>query len=65
MLWIFLLESRGVAEVMRVPGFHDEPLRGPRCGQRSIRLNKSYRLIYRVISARVHLELLEIHKHDY
>ena len=31
-------------------GFHDEPLRGQRHGQRSIRLNRAYRAIY-VISS--------------
>ncbi len=65
LFWIFLVESSGVWEVMRSPGFHDEPLRGERKGQRSVRLNKAYRLIYYVIQDRVHIELLEVHKHDY
>lgn len=64
-LWIFLVESSGVWEVMKSPGFHDEPLRGSRRGQRSVRLNKAYRLIYQIIQDRVHIELLEVHKHDY
>lgn len=63
--WVFLVESNGLAEVMKSPGFHDEPLRGDRRGQRSVRMNRSYRLIYRVIQDRVHIELLEVHKHDY
>ena len=65
LFWIFLVESSGVWEVMKSPGFHDEPLRGERKGQRSVRLNKAYRLIYYVIQDRVHIELLEVHKHDY
>ena len=65
MTWIFLVESSGLNEVMKSPGFHDEPLKGIRKGQRSVRMNRSYRVIYRVIKARVHIELLEIHKHDY
>lgn len=65
LFWIFLVESSGISEVMKSPGFHDEPLRGERRGQRSVRLNKAYRLIYHVIQDRVHIELLEVHKHDY
>jgi len=63
--WVFLVESNGVWEVMKSRGFHDEPLKGERKSQRSVRLNKAYRLIYRIISDRVHLELLEVHKHEY
>ena len=50
---------------MKSPGFHDEPLKGERKGQRSVRMNRAYRLIYRVIADRVHVELLEVHKHEY
>lgn len=63
--WIFLVESNGLIEVMKSPGFHDEPLKGERKGQRSARMNKAYRLIYYVIQDRIHIELLEVHKHDY
>lgn len=65
MLWIFLVETNGLAQVMKSPGFHDEPLKGERKGQRSVRMNKAYRLIYRVIEDRIHIELLEVNKHDY
>ncbi|MBL7546090.1 MAG: type II toxin-antitoxin system mRNA interferase toxin, RelE/StbE family [Bdellovibrionaceae bacterium] len=63
--WIFLVESNGLTEVMKSPGFHDEPLKGERKGQRSVRMNRAYRLIYHVIQDRVHIELLEVHKHEY
>lgn len=65
LFWVFLVETNGLAEVMKSPGFHDEPLKGDRKGQRSVRMNKAYRLIYHVIQDRVHIELLEVHKHDY
>lgn len=65
LFWFFLVEQNGLIEVMKSPGFHDEPLKGARKGQRSVRMNKAYRLIYRVIQDRVHIELLEVHKHDY
>lgn len=65
MLWIFLVELQGIDEVSKSKGYHDEPLKGVRYGQRSVRINRSYRLIYIVIEERILIELLEIHKHDY
>ena len=32
LFWIFLVESNGIWEVMKSPGFHDEPLKGDRKG---------------------------------
>lgn len=64
-LWIFSIESKGIEEVMKTKGYHDEPLKGKRTGQRSVRLNRSYRLIYHVIIDRMYIELLEVNKHDY
>lgn len=65
MLWVFLVETQGLSEVQKRAGFHDEPLSGQRHGQRSVRLNRAYRVIYRVIHDRIHIELLEVHKHEY
>ncbi len=65
MLWIFLVENEGIDQVSKSKGYHDEPLKGVRYGQRSVRINRSYRLIYRVIEGKILIELLEIHKHDY
>lgn len=65
MFWVFLVETNGIAETSRSPGLHDEPLKGDRKGQRSVRLNKAYRLIYRMIADRIHIELLEVNKHEY
>ncbi len=65
--WVVLVETRGLAEARRIPGFHDEPLRGQRTGQRSIRLNQAYRAIY-TVSERGDIELVtveEVNKHDY
>jgi proteic killer suppression protein len=44
--WVNDVESAGLSEVRKVLGYHDEPLKGNRVGQRSIRLSKSYRAIY-------------------
>lgn len=46
--WVAAVESFGLEEVREVPGFHDEPLRGQRTGQRSIRLSRSWRAIYMI-----------------
>src|SRR4030042_1117341 len=48
--WVEAVETQGLEEVRKVPGFHDEPLHGKRKGQRSIRLSKAYRAIYKVDS---------------
>ncbi len=51
--WSKLVEEYGLPEVRKNPGFHDEPLKGNRTGQRSIRLSRSYRLIYTVIADKI------------
>ncbi len=65
--WVRLVESHGLQEVMKIKGFHDEPLRGQRKGQRSIRLSRAYRAIYRVLSADLveFVRVEEVHKHEY
>jgi proteic killer suppression protein len=66
-LWVALVEESGIREVRRHKGFHDEPLKGKRRGQRSVRLNRAYRAIYVDREAgKVELvEVLEVNKHDY
>jgi toxin HigB-1 len=65
--WVALVRDRGLPEARKVPGFHDEPLRGSRAGQRSIRLSRAYRAIY--IVARVGggdvISIEEATKHAY
>lgn len=63
--WIWSIQRKGLRKTQRMPGLHDEPLQGKRWGQRSIRLNRAYRLIYTVVTDEIHIEILEIHKHDY
>ncbi len=65
MFWVFMVESQGLAETAKTKGFHDEPLKGVRKGQRSVRLNKAYRLIYKIVKNKVEIELLEVNKHEY
>lgn len=49
-LWIGAVNTVGLEEVRRIPGYHDEPLKGKRQGQRSVRLSRSYRAIYVIIA---------------
>lgn len=44
--WIDAVGHSELNKVRKIPGYHDEPLKGKRKGQRSIRLNKAYRAIY-------------------
>ncbi len=65
--WIDSVAHDGLIAVRKIPGFHDEPLKGIRKGQRSIRLNKAYRAIY-VIGKQGNIEIaeiMEVNKHDY
>jgi proteic killer suppression protein len=66
-IWVALVEESGIREMRRCKGFHDEPLKGQRQGQRSVRLNKAYRAIYaEQETGEIELvELLEVNKHEY
>jgi len=57
----------GLEEVRKIPGYHDESLKGDRFGQRSIRLSIHYRAIYEIKSAgRVaFVSIEEVNKHGY
>lgn len=65
--WVRSVQNYGIREVRKVPGYHDEPLKGQRKGQRSIRLTKAYRAIYTEHS-NGELEIIlveEVNKHEY
>lgn len=65
--WIDAVSWLGLREVRKVSGYHDESLRGRREGQRSIRLNRSYRAIYELKAdgAVEFVSIEEVNKHDY
>lgn len=50
--WILSVEEEGLENIRKISGYHDEALSGIRKGQRSIRLNHSYRAIYEIIDQR-------------
>jgi proteic killer suppression protein len=64
--WVEDVEERGLEEVRKIPGYHDEPLRGELKGMRSIRLSKAYRAYYRIINGSIQFVRVErIDKHEY
>jgi len=64
--WVDSITEIGLHETSKAKGFHDEPLKGKRKGQRSIRLNKAYRAIYKLSLEKIEfVEVLEVNKHDY
>ena len=66
-IWAEQVEMIGLSEVRKIPGYHDESLRGKRKGQRSIRLSKSYRAFYitNKDNQLVIVDLIEVNKHEY
>jgi proteic killer suppression protein len=66
-IWKNAVEIVGLLKVMRSSGYHDEPLQGHRRGQRSVRLNRAYRLIYELSEREeiIIVGVLEVNKHDY
>jgi proteic killer suppression protein len=65
--WMRQVQEHGLETVMKIPGYHDEPLHGKlkRYG-RSVRMALGYRAYYRVIGSTVkHVLVEEVNRHDY
>ncbi len=65
--WKYLVEYKGLPEVRKTKAYHDEPLKGRRDGQRSVRLNRAYRLFYEENEQNeiIVVGVKEVNKHDY
>ncbi len=65
--WVMYVEQSGLIETRKIPGFHDEPLKGNWKGYRSVRLGKLWRTIYKhKKDGSVHIAVVEeITPHDY
>lgn len=65
--WAQSVELKGLREIRKLPGYHDEPLKGVRLGQRSILLNIAYRAIYtEEQDGTISLIIIEeVNKHEY
>lgn len=61
--WVVAVGARGLREVAKTPGYHDEPLGGRARGHRSIRLSRLWRAIYRAASNRLTIRFVT--PHDY
>ena len=67
LVWAKNVEQEGIFQIRKRRGYHDEPLSGKREGQRSVRLSRSYRLIYEenLEGEIIILAVKEVHKHEY
>jgi toxin HigB-1 len=64
--WVDDVRQRGLEEVRKTPGYHDEPLKGKLRGMRSIRLSKGWRAYYVVEEEEIQFVLvLRVDKHEY
>ena len=65
--WVKTVELDGLEATRKLPGYHDEALKGERRGQRSVRLSKGYRVIYEIMEngELLLIAVQEINKHDY
>ncbi len=59
--------NSSLEETRKIPGYHDEPLKGKWKGHRSIRLSKAYRAIYEINEdgQLTIIEIVEVSKHEY
>ena len=65
-VWIRSVEAKGLEEVRKSPGYHDEPCKGALQGLRSIRLNRGFRAYYRIELGVVQFVFIErVDKHAY
>jgi len=62
--WKDIVTISGPSGLKLIRGFHDESLKGKWKGHRSSRLNQQYRVLYRVESDRILVEVVNITAHD-
>ena len=66
-IWADMVEKEGLPAVQKVRGFKDHILKGNRKCQRSVYLNRKWRLIY-TVSKEGHVNIItikEVMPHDY
>ena len=63
--WKDIVRFSGPGGLRQIKGFHDEALSGDWKGHRSSRLNEQYRIIYRIVSRRVLVQVIDLTAHDY
>lgn len=65
--WKREVEEHGIETVRKIPGYHDEPLRGKLRGVvRSVRMGLGFRAFYREIGGQLRcISVEEVNNHDY
>jgi addiction module RelE/StbE family toxin len=63
--WKDVVSVSGPQGLGKIKGLRDEPLRGDWKGHRSSRLNQQYRVIYKVESEKVLIQVVNVTPHDY
>ena len=63
--WKDIVSISGPQGLRLIRGFNDEALSGEWSGFRSSQLNQQYRIIYRVGSQEVRIDVVSVNPHDY
>ena len=63
--WKRIVELEGPQGLRLIKGFHDEDLKGDWTGFRSSRLNKQWRVIYKINKDELVIYVVEINPHTY
>ena len=63
--WKRIIELEGPQGLRLIKGFHDEALRGEWSGFRSSRLNRQWRVIYKIEKEELSVYVVEINPHTY
>lgn len=65
--WLESIRRMGIVNTRKRPGLHDELLKGQRFGERSVRLNRAYRVIYIETDSGEFkvIQVIEVNKHEY
>ena len=63
--WKDIVFISGPESLKLIKGFHDDALTGNRKGFRSSRLNIQYRVIYKIDSGHIFVQVEDVTPHDY
>jgi addiction module RelE/StbE family toxin len=63
--WKDIVTISGPEGLRQIKGFHDEALRGEWKGNRSSRLGKQYRVIYKIANQQLYVQVINLTAHDY
>lgn len=64
-IWKRIIEMEGPSGLREINGLNDEALKGDWQGYRSSRLNKQWRVIYRIENNVCEVYVIDVNAHDY